>query len=71
MYLEVYVFNSLTVSEEQVFDEVALPHFPTHEILKKEIEATVKSIKWLDEENGQIDISDFQGQLILGKCQRQ
>lgn len=68
MYLEVYVFNSLKVSEEQIFDDVTLPDFPMYDILRKKIEVTVKNIKWVDDQHGQIEISDFQGQIIFGNA---
>lgn len=70
MYLEVYVFNSPVVTEEQVYDEETLPVFPHPDILKKKIEDHVPGIKWLDAETGRIDTSDHQGQLILGNDQK-
>lgn len=66
MYLEVYVFNSTSVKEEQVHNEATLPGFSSNEVLKKEIEAKVPNIRWTDKETGRIENLDFQGQLILG-----
>lgn len=66
IYLEVYVFNSVTVTEEQVYNEETLPDFPPLDILKKEIEDEVPSIKWVDAETGTIETSNHQGQLLFG-----
>lgn len=66
MYLEVYVFNSTSVKEEQVHDEATLPSFPSNEVLKRVIEAKVPTIRWTDKETGRVENLDFQGQLILG-----
>jgi hypothetical protein len=66
MYLEVYVFNSLTVTEEQVYHKETLPDFPTTDILKKDIEVQVPSIKWVDLEKGIIETPHYQGQLVFG-----
>lgn len=66
MFLEVYVFNSWSVTIEQVFEDESLPEFPPREILQKQIEAEISAIKWLNEERGQIDNTDYSGQLILG-----
>lgn len=67
MYLEVYVFNSLTVTEEQVWDEETLPDFPSPDTLRKKIEDQVPNIKWLEPETGKIDTSHFLGQILFGK----
>jgi hypothetical protein len=66
MYLEVYVFNSLTVTEEQVYNEETLLDFPPPDILKKKIEDQVPSIKWIDVDTGTIETSDCQGQILFG-----
>jgi hypothetical protein len=66
MYLEVYVVNSLTITEEQVYNEETLPDFPPLDILKKKIEDQVPSIKWVDVETGAIETSDYQGQVLFG-----
>lgn len=66
MYLEVYVFNSLAVTEEQVWDEETLPDFPSPDTLKKKIEEQVSNIKWLDNHTAKIDTSDYQGQFLIG-----
>ena len=66
MYLEVYVFNSTSVKEEQVHDEEGLPGFPPNEVLKRIIEAKVAKIRWKDKETGRVENVDFQGQIILG-----
>lgn len=65
MYLEVYVFNSPVVTEEQIHEEVSLPDFPHTHILKKNIEDQIPGIKWLDAQTGQIDTLDYQGQLLI------
>ena len=65
MYLEVYVFNSLVVTEKQVYDDATLPEFPQLDILKKQLEEQVPDIEWLDVETGQINTSDYQGQLLF------
>lgn len=66
MYLEVYVFNSLTVTEEQVWDEEKLPGFPPPGILRKKMEDQITNIKWLDDHTAQINNSDYQGQFLIG-----
>ena len=65
MYLEVYVLNSLTVTEEQVWNEETLPGFPSPDTLRKKIEDQVANIKWLDPETGKIDTSHFLGRSCL------
>jgi hypothetical protein len=60
------VFNSLTVTKEQVWDEETLPDFPPPDIVRKKIEDQIANIKWLDSHTGQIHNSDFQGQFLIG-----
>jgi|GEM_PF-4236189 len=67
MYLEVYVFNSLDVTEEQVWNEETLPAFPLPDTLRKKIENQITNIKWLDDHTAQIDHSVYQGQFLIGK----
>jgi len=66
MFLEVYVFNSPTVTEAQVYEEETLPDFPPTDILKEKIEALAANVKWLNEETGEISTSDYKGQVIFG-----
>jgi hypothetical protein len=66
MYLEVYVFNSAILTEEQLYDEKTLPDFPPLNILRGKIDDQVPNINWLDAEMGLISTSEYQGQLILG-----
>jgi len=66
MYLEVYVFNSLKVTEEQVWEEETLPDFPPPDTLRKKLEEQVINIKWLDDYTAQIDNLDYQGQFFIG-----
>jgi hypothetical protein len=67
MSLEVYVFNSLSVTAEQVFEETSLPAFPEREILLTQIAAEIPAINWVNEVCGQITNPDFVGQIGLGK----
>lgn len=66
MYLEVYVFNSTSVKEEQVHHEEGLPSFPSNELLKNIMEAKCANVRWNDRKTGRVENVDFQGQIILG-----
>ena len=67
MSLDVYVFNSLSVTAEQVSEESPLPAFPDRDALLNLIDAQIPGIKWWSEGYGKITNPDFVGQIVLGK----